>query len=674
MTDTTATIERPTIAGAQYLPVNLCKGASFNPRKRFDPATLEKLADSIQKVGLMQPVVARLIAGAKRGAPLYEIVAGERRLRACRIVAERRGDLDIAVIPAIVNDLSDFEALELATTENFHRDDLHALEEAEGFEGLLLRPIGGGEFNPPRARGYTVDELAERYDVSRGYVFASLKLLQLIPAAREAFLADKFGRHVAIQLARMPAAVQADALKRVVQGWGGDPLTARAASELLQREFMLKLGSAPFKITDESLVPGAGNCRECPKRTGANPDLFDDVKGADVCTDPACYQAKKDAHQARLIEQARDDGREVIVGTAAKKVMPSNSTYSLKGYKPLNEVDYNLPGGKTLKQHLGKDAPATVLLENPHTHDLIEVVRDTEALQALKDKGIVSKGARSTSVSAEQRKAEEKAKAETAWRITLAERAVAAIVTEDFDELDVHTWLLPQVALAMWNRLDHETGKRARKLLGWDKDNADAEKHIAACNSAQLDQAFVAMTIAGQLHVGQYSDSKPTRLLAIAGRLGIDGAAVRAELDAASKAKAVSKSKAAKPMANPTARPKPAAKAAVKFRDAATGETWSGRGLKPKWLTVALANGKTLADFAADTTATPMAPQGGKGAKPKGSSSKKNPPPAGASAKDEEGESATAKAVEKASGLKTPASGGVVSAAAAWPFPEGDKP
>ena len=569
-------IERPAIAGAQFLPLNLCRAVSFNPRKRFQAEALNELADSIEKFGVMQPVLARPIAGAKRGGPQYEIVAGERRFRASKMVADRRKESEIATIPAIVRELSDFDALELATTENLQRQDLHPLEEAEGFEGLLLHPIAGGEFSPPRLHGYTVDELAARIGKSRGYVFGRLKLLALIPGAREAFYADKISASIALLLARMPAAVQTPALKEVLQGWAGEPLGYRQTRDMLERQYMLKLSSAPFKITDESLVPSAGSCKACPKRTGANPDLFEDVKGADVCTDLKCFEGKREAHQARLVEAAKAEGREVIMGAAAKKVMPHRHG-DLKGYTPIEEPQFGGLGGKPLEKLLGKDAPPVALLENPHTHELVRVVRTDEAMKVLKDKGLLksAKSKSETDYNAKQRAAEAKAKAEVRWRTEVATRAVAAVVDPQYDDADVHAWLLPHLARAMWHRMDHDTTKRAESILGWEPikgqmydgsyDKA-VEAKFSELSVAQLDQVLVAMTIAGELHVNQYnlSGSKPKRLLEVAGKLGIDGARVRAELDAADKAKAAKKSAKTKtPAAADKASPKKAAKKSV---------------------------------------------------------------------------------------------------------------
>jgi hypothetical protein len=69
---------------------------------------------------------------------------------------------------------------------------------------------------------------------------------------------------------------------------------------------MLRLASAGFKTEDAELVPLAGACGPCPKRTGNQPELFGDVKGADVCTDVACFRRKIAAHAERVIAAAKD--------------------------------------------------------------------------------------------------------------------------------------------------------------------------------------------------------------------------------------------------------------------------------------------------------------------------------------------------------------------------------
>lgn len=384
-------LDRPAIDGAQYLPIALCEPWKHQPRKRFDQAKLDELANSVEKLGVMQPILVRHKANAKRGGALYEIVAGERRWRACGIVATRRNETDIAVIPAIVRELTDFEARELATTENLQRDDLHPIEEAEGYEGLLLKPVSGGEFKPPRTVGYTVDELAARIGKSRGYVFGRLKLLQLIPDAREAFFEGKLSASVALMLARMPADVQAKALKPLVDGWGGEPYSARQASSYLHDNFMLALKSAVFDIADAKLVAKAGSCHTCPKRTGAAPELFDDVKSADVCTDSTCFNAKVAAHGEQLLEKARVRGLQVVTGEAVKKIMPYGE-YSLDGtgHVNLDKAAEELTGTrKTLRSLLGDDFKDTIVVKADHQEQPMLVAQKEAVKAALKAKGLL---------------------------------------------------------------------------------------------------------------------------------------------------------------------------------------------------------------------------------------------------------------------------------------------
>ena len=80
--DRTGTPDRPAIEGAQWLPIGLLRANPKQPRKRFDDTALDELAASNELFGLLQPILVRPIADAKRGAPLFEIVAGERRWRA----------------------------------------------------------------------------------------------------------------------------------------------------------------------------------------------------------------------------------------------------------------------------------------------------------------------------------------------------------------------------------------------------------------------------------------------------------------------------------------------------------------------------------------------------------------------------------------------------------------
>jgi len=98
----------------------------------------------------------------------------------------------------------------------------------------------------------------------------------------------------------------------------------RAFKTWLQRNVMLRLEDAIFKITDVRLVEAAGSCTDCPKRTGANPDLFADVDSADICTDPACYHGKEEAHRAALVKRAEAKGLRIVQDKEALEMIEGN--------------------------------------------------------------------------------------------------------------------------------------------------------------------------------------------------------------------------------------------------------------------------------------------------------------------------------------------------------------
>ncbi|MDE3060232.1 MAG: ParB/RepB/Spo0J family partition protein [Pseudomonadota bacterium] len=145
-------------AGGVYtLPVAKLYPSPFQPRTHFDDATLAELAESIRKNGIMQPAIVRPSANR---AGHYEIIAGERRWRGAQLAG-------LEQMPAIVRDITDRQALELALVENVQRQDLSALEEANGYQRLME------EFD------YTQEELSTIIGKSRSHVANLLRLLSL---------------------------------------------------------------------------------------------------------------------------------------------------------------------------------------------------------------------------------------------------------------------------------------------------------------------------------------------------------------------------------------------------------------------------------------------------------------------------------------------------------------
>jgi ParB family chromosome partitioning protein len=142
-------------AGLLEIPVGAIDPNPRQPRVQFEDDTLKAMARSIREVGVLQPVVVR-----RTDEGGYELVAGERRLRAARLAG-------LATIPAVIREGDDAESLREALIENLHREDLGPLELAEAFQELL------------EDLGATQEEVAERLGVSRPHVTNTIRLLQL---------------------------------------------------------------------------------------------------------------------------------------------------------------------------------------------------------------------------------------------------------------------------------------------------------------------------------------------------------------------------------------------------------------------------------------------------------------------------------------------------------------
>ncbi len=148
-----------TLTGLVDLDVNKIQSGQYQPRKSFDEGELGELAASIAQNGVMQPIVVRPIKSDVDGVD-YEIIAGERRWR-----ASKRIGLDS--VPAIIREMTDQQALELALVENIQRENLSALEEAAGYQQLIQ------DFN------YTQEQLAGAVGKSRSHIANLLRLLTL---------------------------------------------------------------------------------------------------------------------------------------------------------------------------------------------------------------------------------------------------------------------------------------------------------------------------------------------------------------------------------------------------------------------------------------------------------------------------------------------------------------
>lgn len=146
-------------SGLRELSLGSIQSGKFQPRTHFDDQYIKELSESIAKSGIMQPIVVRPIEDGQKGIK-YEIIAGERRWRAAKMAGE-------ITIPAIIRDVDDRQALELALIENVQRQDLNPLEEGRGYQRLM------DEFS------YTQEELGKTLGKSRSHIANLLRLLNL---------------------------------------------------------------------------------------------------------------------------------------------------------------------------------------------------------------------------------------------------------------------------------------------------------------------------------------------------------------------------------------------------------------------------------------------------------------------------------------------------------------
>jgi ParB/RepB/Spo0J family partition protein len=320
-----------TVAPSEITPMGLALTAldldsihesPHNPRKHFDQAKLEQLADTIRARGIDNPVTVRYnpnLAG-------YELAAGHRRCRAARLAG-------LTAVPALIRVLDDRAFLELLHIDNLQRENLDPMDEALGYEQLL-------------EQGYDMSGLATKLGRSVTYVASRIRLLSLGPAAREALMRGYVPLSHAIELAKLPVERQHDLLEEIFQ-LSVEKLAAAHAREGESREDaatlepvraddddrfavsdvadpfavsqwetpvvptleelrrdikrqLRRLKVVPWDLADATLVPEAGACATCPKRSGAAPLLFADLDtGEDACLDDRCYAAKERAFHER---------------------------------------------------------------------------------------------------------------------------------------------------------------------------------------------------------------------------------------------------------------------------------------------------------------------------------------------------------------------------------------
>jgi ParB family chromosome partitioning protein len=317
----------------------LLSESKTNPRRTFEEVALKELASSILTQGVLSPLLVRPLT--ENG---FEIIAGARRYRAAQMA-------EVPTVPVRIVHLSDAAALEAQLVENLVRSEIHPMEEAQGFRALL-------DLEEPK---YSIEQIAAKVGKSPVFVASRLKLADLVPAAVDAFYADEIGVGHALLLAKLPADQQGQALSACFKEvYNGASKPARILLPVRNLQFwidsnvLLVLKDAPFNKRDAQLVPAAGSCADCPKRTGHNKLLFGDDLGrqGDRCTDPNCFQAKVLAHVVQTVA-AKPELVQISTAYGGQKesssVLPRNKYTAIRDDKPKSKDDAKRPEFKVCK-------------------------------------------------------------------------------------------------------------------------------------------------------------------------------------------------------------------------------------------------------------------------------------------------------------------------------------
>jgi ParB family chromosome partitioning protein len=194
-------------AGLVEVPVNGITPNPKQPRTHWDEDEIKVLAASIREVGILQPIVVRQAADG------YEVIAGERRLRAAKVAG-------LATVPVVIRETDDADLLREALIENIHRQDLGPIEVAEAFRQLL------------EELGLKQEELAERVGVSRSHIANTIRLLQL-PLATQQLLID--GKIQAGHARAILALGEPDAIDALSLRVAAEDLSVRETEEVVRR-------------------------------------------------------------------------------------------------------------------------------------------------------------------------------------------------------------------------------------------------------------------------------------------------------------------------------------------------------------------------------------------------------------------------------------------------------
>jgi len=502
----------------QVLDIKKVFESPLNPRRSFNEKKMEELIESVKAKGILMPLLVRPTDDGR-----YEIAAGHRRYRAAI-------KLKLTKVPIVIREMIDSDFLEVLAIENLQREDIEPLDEAQGYRTLMEKT------------NYDVAAIAGKVGKSASYIYQRMKLLDLIPEAQEQLAKEKITAGHAILIARLQPNEQKECLEAIEKESDYGPgMSVRNLADYIERQIHLDLNSASFKKADPNLVPEAGPCTTCRKRTGFVPELFPEISKKDTCTDPTCFQKKVDAYMGQWIHDKSQDSDVSPLRLSGNydsrtKKVPDDPM------KPIPSQLYHVI--KDTKKDGCSSAREGIITEGQDRGRVLNVCTDRKC---KKHHGTTSSSSQHDEYKAEQKAAEEKRRQEKTFRLRIIDTIVKGI--KEIDKADL-AFVASQLYDELWNEyqkdiLQRHDLKPLKVQYGFNND-PPMKEYIKGCSAPDLGRLLMEMALIR--HQERPNSQKVDPLLETAKRHGVNVKAIEAEMkqEIKERAKAKAKEKAAK--------------------------------------------------------------------------------------------------------------------------------
>jgi ParB family chromosome partitioning protein len=406
---------------------------------------------------------------------------------------------------------------------------------------------------------YTVEMIAAQVAKSPSYVRGRISLAELAPAAQTAFYDRKLTVAHALEIARLQPRDQERALMEcfpchrstssILKDRKAEALTVRQLREWIAREIHLDLRNAPFDTEDANLLPAAGACSTCPKRTGNNPLLFPEIKNRSLCTDPACHQAKLQAFVQLRVGPLLKEGQ--------KPLQISESQY----WQVHSKAPNTLYEGQYRRAERERECPQTqvaVVVDGRKAGTVMHVCTD--------EKCKTHRQFSHYEISPQERKK----RRELALAVRVQKDARTRILQAVREKLPAALGRADaeMVALDYFRRLGHDNHHRLFQVYGWEEKKTKtslggtsvdheklAEARIRAMTAADLNRFLVTCAIAPDLYCPGYGSAetlpREANLMRTAVRYKVDASQITARVAAELSTKRKSAREKARATSNP---------------------------------------------------------------------------------------------------------------------------